>query len=191
MNKKNKLVNPKFEKKGYIQIYTGNGKGKTTASLGLTLRALGRNWKVLMVMFTKGQENDYGEIISFSNLNSHIKSKLKIIQSGLNRIVYKNNANSQDKEEALKAWNYTKKAINENCYDLIILDELNIVLDLRFIELEDVLQTLKNKPQELEIVITGRNAKKELIDIAHLVSEINPIKHYWDIGVEGREGIEY
>lgn len=191
MNKKNKLVNPKFEKKGYIQIYTGNGKGKTTASLGLTLRALGRNWKVLMVMFTKGQENDYGEIISFSNLNSQIKSKLKIIQSGLNRIVYKNNANAQDKEEALKAWNYTKKVISENCYDLIILDELNIVLDLGFIELEDVLQTLKNKPQELEIVITGRNAKKELIDIAHLVSEINPIKHYWDIGVEGREGIEY
>ena len=74
---------------------------------------------------------------------------------------------------------------------MIILDELNIVLDLGFIELEDVLQTLKNKPQELEIVITGRNAKKKLIDIAHLVSEINPIKHYWDIGVEGREGIEY
>ena len=156
MNKKNKLVNPKFEKKGYIQIYTGNGKGKTTASLGLTLRALGRNWKVLIVMFTKGQENDYGEIISFSN----IKSKLKIIQSGLNRVVYKNNANEQDKDEALKAWKYTKKAISENCYDLIILDELNIVLDLGFIELEDVLQTLKNKPQELEIVITGRNAKK-------------------------------
>ena len=66
MNKKNKLVNPKFEKKGYIQIYTGNGKGKTTASLGLTLRALGRNWKVLMVMFTKGQENDYGEIKNYS-----------------------------------------------------------------------------------------------------------------------------
>ena len=92
MLKQNKLINPNFEKKGYIQIYTGNGKGKTTASLGLTLRALGRNWRVLIVMFCKGQGNVYGELISFSNLNDNIKSKLKIIQSGLNRIVYKNNA---------------------------------------------------------------------------------------------------
>lgn len=191
MREKNKLINPKFEKKGYIQIYTGNGKGKTTASLGLTLRALGRNWKVLIIMFAKGQGNDYGEIISFRNLNNHIKSKLKIIQSGLNRIVYKNNVTKEDKNEAVYAWDYAKKAIQGNCYDLIILDELNIVIDLDFIELSDVINTIKNKPEELEIVITGRNAKKELIDIAHLVSEINPIKHYWDIGVEGREGIEY
>ena len=191
MCKKNKLINPKFEKKGYIQIYTGNGKGKTTASLGLTLRALGRNFKVLIIMFAKGQGNDYGEIISFRNLNNNIKSQLKIIQSGLNRVVYKNNATKEDINEAIYAWKYAKKAIQKNCYDLIILDELNIVIDLNFVNLTDVLNTIKNKPQELEIVITGRNARKELIDIAHLVSEINPIKHYWDIGVEGREGIEY
>ena len=103
MLKQNKLINPNFEKKGYIQIYTGNGKGKTTASLGLTLRALGRNWRVLIVMFCKGQGNVYGELISFSNLNDNIKSKLKIIQSGLNRIVYKNNAKNEDKKEALEA----------------------------------------------------------------------------------------
>ncbi len=191
MLKQNKLINPNFEKKGYIQIYTGNGKGKTTASLGLTLRALGRNWRVLIVMFCKGQGNVYGELISFSNLNDNIKSKLKIIQSGLNRIVYKNNAKNEDKKEALEAWKYAKEAIKNNVYDMVILDELNIVLDLEFVELNDVLETLKNKPKQIEVVITGRNAKKELIDIAHLVSEIHPIKHYWDIGVVGREGIEY
>ena len=90
MGNNNKLINPNWAKHGYIQIYTGDGKGKTTASLGLAMRALGRNWKVLIVMFTKGG-NDYGELNSFRELSPKISDNLKIIQAGLDRIVYINN----------------------------------------------------------------------------------------------------
>ncbi len=186
----NQLHNPCFNKIGYIQVYTGNGKGKTTASLGLALRALGRGWKVLIVMFTKGGSN-YGEIHSFSNLSDDIKNRFKVINAGLDRIVYKNNINDNDRSEISKGWDFAKNAI-QNCeYELVILDEANIALDLGLIDLEDMLNTLKNKPKGVEIVLTGRNAPKEVIEIAHLVSEIHPVKHYWDIGVEAREGVEY
>ena len=95
MGNNNKLINPNWAKHGYIQIYTGDGKGKTTASLGLAMRALGRNWKVLIVMFTKGG-NDYGELNSFRELSPKISDNLKIIQAGLDRIVYINNETEED-----------------------------------------------------------------------------------------------
>lgn len=184
------LHNPCFNKIGYIQVYTGDGKGKTTASLGLALRALGRGWKVLIVMFTKGG-SDYGEIHSFTNLSDDIKSRFKVINSGLTRIVYKNNVNDEDKAEIRKGWEFAKNAIKNCEYELVILDEANIALDLGLIELDDMLNTLKNKPKGVEIVLTGRNAHPDVVELAHLVSEIKPVKHYWDIGVEAREGMEY
>ncbi len=184
------LFNPKWAKHGYIQVYTGNGKGKTTASLGLCMRALGRNWKVLLVMFTKGGDN-YGELISFKKLSKEINDNLTIVQAGLDRIVYSDNANKQDKQIIQNGWKIVKEAIKNNQYNLIIMDEVNICLDLGLLDLKEVVETLKNKPEEMEIVLTGRNAKKEIIDIAHLVSKIEPIKHYWDTGVIAREGIEY
>lgn len=186
----NKLYNPEFDNHGYIQVYTGNGKGKTTASLGLAMRALGRGWKVLIVMFTKGG-NDYGELISFSQLCPGLKDSVKIVQAGLDRIVYASNISEEDKKLAQQGWETTKTAIKNDEYQLIILDEANIALDLNLIDLNDMVETLKNKPDNLEIVLTGRNAKQEIIDIAHLVSEIHPIKHYWDKGIKARKGIEY
>lgn len=186
----NKLYNPDFDNHGYIQVYTGNGKGKTTASLGLAMRALGRGWKVLIVMFTKGG-NDYGELISFSQLCPGLKDSVKIVQAGLDRIVYTNNIAEEDKKQIQKGWHTAKKAIKNNEYQLIVLDEANIALDLNLIDLNDMVETLKNKPDNLEIVLTGRNAKQEIIEIAHLVSEIQPIKHYWDKGIKARKGIEY
>lgn len=182
------LHNPNFEQHGYIQVYTGDGKGKTTASLGLTLRALGRGWKVLIVMFTKGG-SDYGELFSFSELSEDIKKRLKIIMAGLDRIVYRDNLNDQDKEAVQNGWKYVKENVDN--YQLIILDEANIALDLGLIELDDMIDFLKNKPDKLEIVLTGRNANPKIVELAHLVSEIKPIKHYWDIGVNARKGIEY
>ncbi len=186
----NKLYNPEFSKHGYIQVYTGNGKGKTTASLGLAMRALGRGWKVLIVMFTKGG-NDYGELISFARLCPDMKDNVKIIQAGLDRIVYAANLSEDDKIQAQKGWQTAKEAIKNDEYQLIILDEANIALDLNLIDLEDMLEVLKNKPEEMEIVLTGRNAKQQIIDIAHLVSEIKPVKHYWDKGIKARKGIEF
>lgn len=188
--KKSELHNPCFNKIGYIQVYTGDGKGKTTASLGLALRALGRGWKVLIVMFAKGG-SDYGEIHSFSNLSDDIKTRFKVINAGLDRIVYKNNMNEDDKSEIQKGWTFAKNAIKNCEYELVILDEANIAIDLGLIDVDDMLETLKNKPKGVEIVLTGRNAHEKIIEAAHLVSKIEPVKHYWDIGVEAREGVEY
>lgn len=184
------LINPSWEQHGYIQIYTGNGKGKTTASLGLAMRALGRDWKVLIIMFTKGG-SDYGELTSFRKLSSKIKNNLTIEQAGLDRIIYASNKNGDDETEIKRGWKIAKKAIQNNEYQLIILDEINIAIDLKILDIDDVIGVLKNKPRNMEIVLTGRNAHPKAIEIAHLVSEIEPIKHYWDVGIAARKGIEF
>ena len=189
-NCENKLINPNWAQHGYIQVYTGDGKGKTTASLGLAMRALGRCWKVLIIMFTKGGD-DYGELSSFMNLSPAIKDNLKIIQAGLDRIVYKNNETEDDVKEIQKGWELAKKAIKNDEYQLIILDEANIAIDMGILDVNEVVDVLKNKPEEMEIVLTGRNANPKIIEIAHLVSEIKPVKHYWDTGIAARKGIEY
>ena len=186
----NNLINPNWAKHGYIQVYTGNGKGKTTASLGLAMRALGRCWKVLIIMFTKGGD-DYGELNSFRNLSPEMSKNLTIVQAGLDRIVYEQNKNADDEAEIKKGWELAKKAIQNDEYNLIILDEANIAIDLGLIDLDEVVEVLKNKPEDMEIVLTGRNANEKIIDLAHLVSEIKPIKHYWDTGIAARKGIEY
>lgn len=154
------------------------------------MRALGRNWKVLLVMFTKGGSN-YGELVSLKKLSPEINDNLTVVQAGLDRIVYSDNVNHSDKDAILNGWKIVKEAIRTNAYNLIIMDEANIAIDLGILDVNDVVETLKNKPEEMEIVLTGRNAKPEIIEIAHLVSKIEPIKHYWDIGVNARKGIEY
>lgn len=176
-------------KNGYIQIYTGDGKGKTTASLGLALRAIGHGWKVLIIQFTKGDQGAdyYGEINSAANFVNN----LEITQFGLDRVVYSHNINIEDYKEARKGWNFAKDAINSGKYQLIIMDEVNVCVDLGMIKISEVKETLMKKPQNLEIVLTGRKAHPELIAMAHLVTEMKPIKHYFDIGVMARQGIEF
>jgi cob(I)alamin adenosyltransferase len=184
------LVNPKFSELGYIQVYTGDGKGKTTASLGLTFRALGRGWNVLLILFTKGG-NDYGELFSARQLSPQISRQLTIVQAGLNRIVFSHNMKEEDAIEISNGWEIAKRAAKSGKYQLMVLDEANIAIDLGLIPLEEMKELLANKPPELEIVLTGRRAHPEIIEMAHLVSEIRPVKHYWDIGVKARKGIEY
>lgn len=188
--KQMKLINPNWDQHGYIQVYTGDGKGKTTASLGLAMRALGRDWKVLIVMFTKGG-NDYGELNSFRQLSDKIADNLTIVQAGLDRVIYKSNENEQDHKKIKKGWNLVKKAVKNNKYQLIIMDEANIAIDMGILDVDEVIKVLESKPDEMEIVLTGRNAHPKIIEIAHLVSRIEPVKHYWDKGVHARKGIEY
>lgn len=184
------LINPIWDEHGYIQVYTGDGKGKTTASLGLAMRALGRNWKVLLIMFTKGGSN-YGELNSFRNLSGQIQKNMTIMQAGLDRIVYSSNITDEDKKVINKGWDFAKQAIKNDEYKLVILDEINIAIALGIIDINDVISVLKSKPDNMEIVLTGRDAHPKIIEIAHLVSKIEPVKHYWDIGVSARQGIEY
>ena len=141
-------------------------------------------------MFMKGGDN-YGELNSFRNLSPEIAENLTIVQAGPDRIVYQKDKNETDAAEIKKGWELAKNAIQNDEYNLIILDEANIAIDMGFIDLQEMLQVLKNKPDEMEIVLTGRNARQEIIDIAHLVSEIKPVKHYWDTGISARKGIEY
>lgn len=173
---------------GYVQIYTGDGKGKTTASLGLALRALGHGWKVLVIQFTKGdQGTSYGELISATKFLPN----LHVVQFGMDRIVYSHNVSLGDFKEARKGLDYAKKAIESGEYQLVILDEINICIDLGMIKVSEVKEILRNKPETLELVLTGRRAHPELVAMAHLVTEMKPIKHYFDIGVLARQGIEY
>jgi len=188
--KQMKLINPNWDQHGYIQVYTGDGKGKTTASLGLAMRALGRDWKVLIVMFTKGG-NDYGELNSFRQLSDKIADNLTIVQAGLDRVIYKSNESEQDHKKIKKGWNIVKKAVKNDEYQLIIMDEANIAIDMGILDVDEVIKVLESKPDEMEIVLTGRNAHPKIIEIAHLVSRIEPVKHYWDKGVYARKGIEY
>ena len=174
---------PNKQKKGYVQVYTGDGKGKTTAAMGLSLRALGQGKKVNITMFTKGGDN-YGEIKAFNKLQPDIRKNLTINQAGLDRIVYTSNETEQ-------GWENAKKVINSGETDLVVLDEINIAVDLNIIDEKDVLETIKNKPENVEIVMTGRNAHKSIIEAADLVSNIQAVKHYYNAGIMAREGIEY
>lgn len=185
----NDLTNPNFKRHGYIQVYYGEGKSKTTASMGLALRALGKKWKVLIIQFVKGGEREqYGEYLAFNSLKPELRANLKYKNCGLDKVIFKANLTDEDRLEAQKGWWYLLHNYKE--YDLIILDEINIAIDLDIVHLEQVMDFLKNKPKRLEIVMTGRNARQEIRDIAHLVTEMKPEKHYWNIGVPAREGIE-
>ena len=174
--------------RGYIQIYTGDGKGKTTASLGLALRALGHGWNVLIIQFTKGDSaTSYGEIVSASKFLPN----LDVVQFGMDRVVYSHNISMEDFKEAKKGWEFAKESINSGKYQLIILDEINICTAMNMIKVSEVKEVLLNKPESLEIVLTGRNAHPELQALAHLVTEMKPVKHYFEVGVMARQGIEY
>jgi len=173
---------------GYIQIYTGDGKGKTTASLGLALRALGHGWKVLVIQFTKGDQGTcYGELASATKFLPN----LDVVQFGLDRVVYSHNISLEDFKEAKRGWEFAKEAVNSGKYQIVILDEINICADMGMIKISEIKDLLLNKPANMEIVLTGRRANPELVALAHLVTEMKPIKHYFDMGVMARQGIEY
>lgn len=171
--------------KGLIQVYTGDGKGKTTAALGLAMRAAGQELKVHIVQFMKGWP-DYGELVSVEKLPN-----VTIRQFGRSEFVDKENPNPEDIRQAQEALEHAREAMLSGECDILILDEVNVALDFRLIELSDVLSLLKQKPERVELVLTGRNAHPALIKRADLVTEMLDIKHPYYEGVKGRRGIEY
>lgn len=173
-------------RKGLVHIYTGNGKGKTTAALGLALRAIGHDYKVFMLQFMKGSKN-YGEIIA---VEKYLPS-FTIVQSGLETFVSKENPAQVDIDLALDGLELAKKVISENRYDMVILDEINVALDFQLIPLAEVVELVKSKPSEMELVLTGRYVPKEILELGDVVSDVTLVNHPYYHGIEAREGIEY
>ncbi|MFH1540924.1 MAG: cob(I)yrinic acid a,c-diamide adenosyltransferase [Elusimicrobiota bacterium] len=171
-----------------IQIYTGNGKGKTTAAMGLVLRALGHEMKICIVQFFKNQ-NFYGEqkiLKKFKNLKfySFIKKHPHLYPASEIKI-------KDIKKECEKAVVLIEKIMKEKKYDLLILDELNIVIRDKFIELSKIVKLLKEAPKEMEIVMTGRDANKKILKLADLITDMHIIKHPYYDGIKSRKGIDY
>jgi len=170
-------------KRGYIQIYTGNGKGKTTAALGLALRAAGAGMNVFIGQFIK--KGEYSEIKSLKRFDDRITLE----QYG-GRGFIKGKPNEEDRERALHGLNRLREAVTSGKYDVVILEEVNIALKFGLFPLEAVKELLKQKPEKVELVLTGRDAPQELIENADLVTEMQEIKHYASKGVKARVGIE-
>jgi cob(I)alamin adenosyltransferase len=178
------MSKPQLEK-GFVQVYTGDGKGKTTAAFGLALRAAGRGLKVYIIQFIKGGF-DYGELHVIEKIPNVI---LKAFGRG--RFVTQVPPPTEDVQLAEKAFLLAKKVVESGEYDLVILDEINVALSLRLINLEQVLNLIRNKPAHVELVLTGRYAPPEIIEAADLVTEMREVKHPFRKGVSPREGIEH
>lgn len=171
--------------KGLIHIYTGDGKGKTTAAIGLGIRAAGHGLKVYMIQFMKGKVN-YGELETIKSIPN-----FTIIQFGRPEFVDKANPEKIDIEGAEEAILHAKEILSSGKYNVVILDEVNVAVDFGLIAAEDVLEIMRKRPEQVELIMTGRNAPQEFIDAADLVTEMREIKHYYSNGIEARQGIEF
>ena len=169
--------------KGYIQVYTGNGKGKTTAAMGLALRAAGSGLKVYIAQFIKGMK--YSEHDSLGRLSDSITVK----QYGQSCFIHRN-PEEKDIYVALEGLKDVKKIMCSGKYQMIILDEANIATYFKLFSVEDLLDFMREKPKGVELVITGRMADPRVIDEADLVTEMKEVKHYYQKGIKARDGIE-
>jgi len=170
-------------KKGLVQIYTGNGKGKTTAAIGLALRAEGAGLKVYMCQFIKS--NTYSEIKALRKIRN-----IKVEQYGRGCFI-KGKPKKIDIDCAEKGLAMVRKNINSGKYSLVIMDEVNIALRLGLIKVKDLIDIIKKKPPFVELVLTGRYCPVSLFKHAHLVTEMKEIKHPFKKGIKARIGIEY
>jgi cob(I)alamin adenosyltransferase len=171
--------------RGLVIVITGNGKGKTTAAFGQALRAIGQGYRVFVLQFMKGRK--YGEFIAVQKYLPRLTIRL----SGLDSFVMRDNPAAIDVELAQKGLAAAKKAIASGKYDMVILDEINVALDFKLIDLQEVIGIIKNKPARLDLILTGRYAPPEIIELASAVSEVKEVKHHYNMGIKDRAGIEY
>lgn len=170
--------------KGYIQIYTGNGKGKTTAALGQAIRAVGAGLNVFIAQFIKGKPYSEIEIVK------ERIPEIVIKQFGLDCFIV-NEPTQKDIDAANKGLKEVEHIINSGDYEVVVLDEITIALYYNLFDTERVVEILQSKPTNCEIIITGRYAPASLLKVADLVTEMKEVKHYFQQGVEARKGIEY
>jgi cob(I)alamin adenosyltransferase len=171
---------------GQVQIYTGDGKGKTTAALGLAFRAAGRGYRTYFGQFMKARPS--GERAAARKLGGGLITFALFGRPGL--IHLKGRPNPEDIRLAKRGLELCRKAMLSGCYDLVVLDEVNVALHFGLLDLADVLALIDQKPASVELVLTGRRAPAGLVKRAGLVTEMKLIKHYYDIGVPARRGIE-
>ncbi len=169
---------------GLVQVYTGNGKGKTTAALGQILRAVGKGQKAIIIQFMKGQIQ-YGELSSIDHLPG-----AEIEQFGRPDFVDKENPAKVDIELAVEGLERAKEVIESGDYDLVVLDEMNIALDYKLLDEDKVLEIINGRPEHVEVLLTGRYAPPSVINMADLVTVMCEVKHPFMKGIEAREGIE-
>lgn len=171
-----------------IQVYTGDGKGKTTAALGLALRAAGHSIKTLIIQFMKSEGCGYGEHKALKLLYPYVE----FYAFGRECFVSKENPSEVDREYAKRAFEFFKKNLTHGDYRIFILDEICVALDYGLVSLNDLIDLLKDIDRnEIEVVLTGRYAPKELIEMADLVTEFKEVKHYYSDGIMGRKGIDW
>lgn len=168
----------------YIQVYTGEGKGKTTAALGVALRILGCGGNVLFAQFAKN--GNYSEIKALKMF----KEQVQIMQCGAYDFIY-DNPSKEDLAEALDGWEKTEQLVENNKFDLIVLDELNIALYFKLLETSKIIERLRVFKEQAEVIVTGQKACAEILELADLVTEMKEVKHYYNEGVIAREGIEF
>ena len=171
--------------RGLIQVYTGDGKGKTTCALGLALRAVGQGFKVAMVQFLKGRET--GE----SRAAMRLAPDMTLRFFGRPGLVNLKSPAPEDLARVREAWDFARGVIEAGAHDLVILDEINLAMAHGLIPLEEALAVLRQRPSGVEVVLTGRRAPQGLMDMADLVTEMLPVKHYYQAGVKARRGIEW
>lgn len=173
---------------GLIIVYTGDGKGKTTAAIGAAVRAAGYKRKVFILQFIKGTWF-YGEMDGIKMLEPYVE--MEQMGKGFYKILDDNLPEEEHIKAAENAMMAAEEVANSGQYDLLILDEINNAVDLGLVELSSVINLLKEKPAELDVILTGRNAKPEIIEMAHLVTEMKEIKHPFKQGIKAKKGIDY
>jgi cob(I)alamin adenosyltransferase len=173
-------------KKGCIQVYTGEGKGKTTASVGLAVRARGSDLRVIFVQFVKGGSMS-GELAMLRKLGVEVVRTAEK-NSGL---MTTGGLTEEDYAAAAEAWKIAENAISSGNYDLVICDEINVAMHYNMIKTNDVIHTLTNRPESVEVVCTGRNVPELISDMADLITEMKPHKHPYQQGIPARRGIEF
>jgi len=171
--------------RGLVQIFTGEGKGKTSAALGIVLRALGHGLRVCIIVFMKG-DHPYGEWVVLSKM-----SNVKIARFGLRTFTRPAKVKPEEIEQAEQALAAAREAMLSGDYELVVLDEVNVAVAWKLVELDEVVRLIKDKPPGVELILTGRHADARLVELADLVTECLKIKHPYDKGIMARPGIDY
>jgi len=168
-----------------IHVYTGNGKGKTTAAVGLAVRAAGAGLRIYVVQFLKCGE--YGEVRSLKKIKN-----IRLEQFGCGPFIKQRHcATARDRKEAARGLEAARRAVLRKAFDVVVLDEINPALKLGLLKLQDIISLIKMTPDRIDLVLTGRYAHADIVKLADLVSEVKQVKHYFNRGVKARRGIEY